>query len=377
LINKLEKEKIIGVKGAYGEQNFGDDAIMLFLYRWFKKKKIDVVFIGKPNSYVNKLFPGCNYILKGEEHKYDFDLLILGGGTQAFSFSKVSKLEKLKGYLWILLSEPKKGLLKLAHFLKNKIIETNPSSQNLIGLGIGFGPFLKGSKIQVDTEQLIKRMEVLYVRDSLSYEFASQHNNNTYLYSDICYLTDIMDLPKRKNKRNTIKSIGVIIRDWKHDDSGNKYYQKLQTQILELRNDGYIVQYILFKEENYWIKYLRKNDEQYIIWQPNEQSIEDFIEVLGTFDLFISARFHGVIFGALLGIPSISIEVEQKLALVSRMIYGHELVWKQPFNSEELRELLSRSQIEYDSLIQKINESNRENMLKSNQMFNDLLLNLK
>lgn len=377
MIKKLEKEKIIGIRGAYGEQNFGDDAIMLFLYRWFKKQNINVVFIGKPNSYVDILFPECNYMHKEEEHKYNFDFLILGGGTQAFSFSKVSNWKKWKGHLWILISDPKKGLLKLTRFIKKRKMETNPSSQKLIGLGIGFGPFLKDSKIQIDTEQLIQNMEVLFVRDNLSFEFASQHNNSTYLYSDICYLAGIMNFPKTKKEHNTIKSIGVIIRDWTHDDFGNKYYQNLQLQIQELRKDGYLVQYILFKEEDYWIKYLRENNEQYIIWQPNEQSIENFVQVLGTFDLFISARFHGVIFGALLGIPAISIEVEQKLVLVSRMIYGHEMVWKQPFNSVELKELLTRSQIEYDSLIQKINVSNHENMLKSNQMFKDLLFNIK
>ena len=372
-----KSEKVIGIRGAYGEQNFGDDAIMLFLYRWFKKKNINVVFIGKPNRYVEILFPACNYIHKEEEHKYDFDFLILGGGTQAFSFSKASKWKKWKGHIGILISDPIKGLLKLTRFIKKRRTITSSSSQKLIGLGIGFGPFLKDSKIQINTEQLIQNMEVLYVRDKLSYDFASQHNNNTYLYSDICYLADIMDFSKSKKNPNTIRSIGIIIRDWEHDDAGNKYYKKLQVQIQELRKDGYLVQYILFKEEDYWIKYLNENNEQYIIWQPNEQSIENFVEVLGTFDLFISARFHGVIFGALLGIPSISIEVEQKLALVSRMIYGNELVWKQPFNPEELKELLSRAHIEYDSLIKKINDSNHKNMLKSNQMFKDLLLNIK
>lgn len=377
MTNNLEKEKNIGVRGAYGESNFGDDALMFFLYKWFKQNNINVSFIGKPNNYIQKLLPGCNYILKEEEHNYDFDLLILGGGTQAFSFSKISILKKLKRFLGVFIWNPKKGMLKLVRLFNKNRLETNQSKQKIIGLGIGFGPFLKDTKIQAKTELLIKKMEVLYVRDNISYEFASPHNDNTSLYCDICYLGGIMDIMNSKKKHNTTKLIGVIVRDWNHDDKGNKYYKKLQAQIQELRKDGYIVKYILFKEEDYWINYLERNNEQYIIWQPNDQNLECFIKTLNTFDLFLSARFHGVIFGALLGIPSISIEVEQKLTLVSRMIYGHELVWKQPFNMEDLRILISRSQKEYDNLTKKIEKSNNENMLKSNQMFMELLHNIK
>jgi len=78
------------------------------------------------------------------------------------------------------------------------------------------------------------------------------------------------------------------------------------------------VQFIVFSDlrDNDWLNTLKLINEDILVWNPDIDRIENFMDKLNNFDLFISARFHGVIFSTLLNKPAISIAIEPKLELV-------------------------------------------------------------
>jgi polysaccharide pyruvyl transferase WcaK-like protein len=75
----------------------------------------------------------------------------------------------------------------------------------------------------------------------------------------------------------------------------------------------------------------------YNIWQPNlNHNISEFIEGLLNYDIIISSRYHGIVFSAVQGIPSIAIEIEPKLKIAAQTLQPGCLLWKQPFDATEL-----------------------------------------
>ncbi len=364
--------KKIAIRGAYGEQNFGDDALMYYLYYWSQKNDLDVTFFGVENNYLKFLFPNLNFKTKKEEYKYRNEILVLGGGTQFFSFSSPSKTQKFGDHFVSFVKSPLLFFKKLKVYLANKFLKK--IYLKTYAVGIGLGPFLEGSFGEENAIKHINIMTAVLVRDQLSFEFSKNLNNNVHHYTDICFLPGVIDFSVFKKKRQKIHNIGIIVRDWNHDENGREYYGRLENEIKNLKDQKkeYCLTYILFKDEKYWEERLCGNNEKFIKWDPKTQSVEDFLKILSDFDVFISARFHGIIFAGLLGIPSIAIEVEQKLNLVNEYFFDGIEVWKQPFN-DSLIDIIGETQKKYDSILTKLNKGVEINSKKANDMFEFLL----
>src|SRR5690606_3724960 len=67
----------------------------------------------------------------------------------------------------------------------------------------------------------------------------------------------------------------------------------------------------------------------------------EFLNSLNQFDAFITARYHGAILGSLLNKPTIAIEIEPKLRILTEQI-PEILLWSKPFQIENLKSLVSR-----------------------------------
>ena len=138
----------------------------------------------------------------------------------------------------------------------------------------------------------------------------------------------------RKNYRDTdgnLNRIGVIVRDWGHNHEGNSYTEPLFRTIDSLRREGKTVEFISFSatSDGEWIKRLKDRNEFITVWNPESESISSFLGFLSKYDLFITARYHGAVFASILRKPTVAIEIEKKLALVSDLlggtvpVYGH------------------------------------------------------
>lgn len=356
----------IGIKGAYGEQNFGDDALMLFLYQWARDYNLDITFIGKDNDYIYKLVPRQNYILKDRLHKYYFNKLILGGGTQFFSFQTSPKKEKK---IKLFISNPVLFYRKMIMFIEKRFIKTQENFGELYAVGIGLGPFITNSKQEEFAKSQISKMNGLFVRDMFSYSFSKPLNKNSYLGTDICFLSGLYDFSKYKNYSLSIKKIGIIVRDWSYSKSGAIYLQNLINQTEKICDANYQITFIFFKNEPKCEELIDDLDYKKLKWNPKKNTFEEFVESLSNFDLFISARFHGVIFGALLGIPSIAVEIEPKLNVTKELLKDGVVIWKQPFN-DNLVKLIE--EIDYKKSVQSLEVAVDEQKLIAKDMFDKL-----
>jgi polysaccharide pyruvyl transferase WcaK-like protein len=356
------KKSKIGIRGAYGERNFGDDALQYFLIKWVKKNDIKSTFIGTSKDYINKLFPSISYINKELIYKKHFKKIILGGGTQFFSFKRI---KKSKYPISIIFHNPILFLKKTKRFIEKKYFYKANNFNELYAVGIGFGPFIENSEIHKEAIRNISLMKSVFPRDNYSYEFAKRNNKNTFKGTDICFLPNIIDYSKLIKNRFEVKKIGIIVRDWNYKSGGENYLSSVLNQYNELSN--YEVDFIFFKDEPDCELLLK--DKNIVKWNPETQSIYNFLEVLSNYDLFISARFHGVIFGGLLNIPSIAIEIEPKLRLTKEFLGEGVVLWKQPFE-EQLLSLINNI-----SLIEMKKELKKNVLKQSNiavKMFNEL-----
>lgn len=324
----MKKKHIkFGVKGAYGEQNFGDDALMFYVYKWFSKKNIKPTFIGQNKSYLKSMIPNIDVIDIKEEKNCSYKYYILGGGTQFFTFKNFSFKEKAINYIKTI------SIKKIAYTIEKRIFNKKLTHDYKIGLGLGLGPFKVENEQKRMTEQTVSEMDLVLTRDRYSYDFSLKNNKNTKLYSDICFLPNIFDFTKLKNEATSVKKIAVIVRDWHLSKEGRSYYNTLLSEVEKIKKEGYIITFILFKNESQWETLLKSNNENYIKWNPNKHTIEEFLLKLSSFDLFITARFHGAIFASLLNIPSVTIAVEPKLELIKDCFPNSLKVWKAPFKT--------------------------------------------
>lgn len=367
----MKKKIKLVIKGAYGESNFGDDALMLYLLKWATKHNIKPFFIGKKAKYLRKYIPLHKYILVDYCHRYHYETLILGGGTQFFSFSNMPK-KKDKWHL--LFSRPILFFRKALIFLEKKVLFPKVAFEKVYSLGIGLGPFEKESERELMAKNQLKDMKGIYVRDKFSYEFAKKINRNTYLATDICFLSDIVDFEPYINHSNRIKRIGVVVRDWGFSSEGGQYFERILEETNDLITNSYEVDFILFKNEPSCELRLSKTNHKILKWDPEKSDFKQFLKALSSYDLFISARFHGVIFGALLNIPSIAIEIEPKLKVTRELLNEGVFVWEQPFTESLIPKI---NGMDYLKIKETLKEAVKHQGIIANKMFCDLLERIK
>lgn len=364
------KNRKVGIRGAYGEYNFGDDALMYFLHNWAKVNSIDANFIGKEAKYISNYIPSNRYIVKEEFHRYFFETLIYGGGTQFFSFERsIPSDSKLK----LLFRNPFLFLKKVKLTLEKKVNMKQLNYNSLFSVGVGLGPFKVQSEIETIAKKQISNMQGVFVRDKFSYTFAKSHNSNTYLSTDICFLPDVIDFKPYYNNSNRIKKIGIILRDWSYSTSGAQYLKRVIEEAIKL-SGSFQVEFILFRDEPLCEENINNLGFNIIKWNPKSQNLEDFIKILSDFDLFISSRFHGVIFGALLHIPSIAIEIEPKLKVTKELLENGVEVWQQPF-TEDLGAIIKK--INYEEAKKSLTEGVKKQNKLATEMFENLLTLIK
>ncbi|MDY3122945.1 MAG: polysaccharide pyruvyl transferase family protein [[Actinobacillus] rossii] len=316
------------IVGAYGESNFGDDLLMLVFEQFFIEEfpNSKVNFIGEKNSYPNFLLRSSSY-----NSKLESNILVYGGGTQFFSFRNMNEsiLKKLVKFSL----NPRLILHKLKSVHQERLC-----FPYVAFLGFGIGPFNNDIKAIENARRSLESGSFVGVRDDTSFEFCREYNIEAFLGADVVFSSYFESFLYNiaKKERNRINKVGIIVRDWPHINK--EYIDKIVE--FEKKTD-FDTTFIIFSrdKDKSWISIL-KNYPNKIVWDPMNISIKDFLEILNSFDCIISARYHGAIISALLGIPTICIEIEPKLEILSKQIEGM-LLWRYPFNIEKLNEYIS------------------------------------
>ena len=345
----------IGIRGGYGLYNFGDDALIVALYQNLLSNSIsknDILLFCTKSKYLNKQLNNPNIADYNQlNSSIQIDHLIYGGGTQFYSFHQNNQ-KKLKD---IVLKDPTQIFSKIKNqitlLLRKKYIESKfqiaDFAKNIYLIGVGVGPFsTENNLIETKTANLFRKSKFISVRDQFSYDKCREWQISEFMKSpDLCY---IIEVSAYLNKSNSLKKIGVIVRDWNHTGS-HAYYDKIIAFVKKLRTENYDVVFISMdkKSDIFWTKYFIDHKENYIQWNADKMTFEDFYALLSQFDLHITARFHGAVFASMLHIPFITIEVEQKLKMIADNYEGGAYCWENDFDLNNLEKLVGRVNLNY------------------------------
>ncbi len=356
------------IKGGYGLTNFGDDALMYVLASKLKAyfQKNEAAFACYENKY-NEWFSNGYKIESVQNFKsIKTELLLFGGGTQFYSFLPKRSISR------IILSDIKAFLLNpesiISKFLKNEKLIGYKSTA---AMGVGVGPFLDEAdpSAEKNAKDIFSQMSYVAVRDTYSFNKMKDWKvDNAEQYADICYLMDAAQYST--HKKTSIKSIGIVIRDWNLTADGKAYYDKIQSITEELEKKNYEVTLIIFakKSDKFWSR-RKKVFSNTLEWDPGHATIEEFMGELANFDLFLTARYHGAVFATLLNIPFISIEVEQKLALISQVYDGGSKKWGYPFDVEDCLNKVDQINQKYIEFVHEVHLTTINQQQKANDMF--------
>jgi len=358
--------RAIAVKGAYGTQNFGDDMLMIAACEIVKRafgEKPDLM-ICSGSSYVGKLVSGAT-IISPTDSLRSVDVLIYGGGTQFYAFPLTAFRKNIGSLFSRFLFHAKRPVAFGKRLLQIIVSRLRPPKDKLrvAAIGVGLGPFVENSTALDRTKKIFRNLCYAAVRDIDSYDLGNKWGcENLRLRADLCYLPSLWRPYTSETRRSTIQSpvqrICVIPRDWPHTYEGNAYVTPLLDVVEDLRSHGKKVDFVSFSErgDKSWADRLEAESEPLFVWNPEHDNIEGFLERLSTYDLIITARYHGAVFASILGKPVVCIEIEQKLALIANTLGNGAALWRYPFNPSDCLMHVSEIDDDYQHKVEMIAE---------------------
>ncbi|MEQ8303243.1 MAG: polysaccharide pyruvyl transferase family protein [Cyclobacteriaceae bacterium] len=354
------------LKGYYGFGNLGDDILMCTIYKVVKNRYPTAQFFifsnydtdlkgfnRQPdyNKYIHKLF-GEQLTIINWTYRGEFDLVFDGGGGVYFDSQKRSKIRTLLNESLIRI-----GANHVYRF--DKFIRWITGRKRHIrfkrrmGFGIGIGPYSRSSIMLYRHLVEIGSTDVLFVRDKTSLEFLNLINyvGVKGLCADVAFLWAAgLEKPVRAKPKEPIDKIGIILLDWPDgDDSRFSEFQKFADKQIDV---GKSVTFFSF-DENADKRYssIFESKYNYEVWRPNDMTLNEFLATLSLQDILFSARAHGVIIGAIYGVPSVCIVVSPKLLEISKMIpLGTSIIGDHP-TVAILEEELSKANLTYGEML--------------------------
>lgn len=321
----LRKTKVY-LRGAYGPGNLGDDVLLLCMIKILKKMfKGDEIAVSVNDTKVAKLLDNDVNWVPINSPVFS-DIAILGGGGQFFSFKNSGSIN-IKNPLNFLKDKKSEGYTiidLILGFILRKIYGIGYKAKKLATFCIGVGPFENGYDKEYNRAlKVFNKADFISVRDSKSkiqvIEMCDKMPNQ---FVDITLNRDLwydgkQNFLKKKNL-NSKPVIGIVIRDWKLNDSGSQIINQLLD--FEKLHPNYDCVYISFYQkydENILDKLVGR---KVLIWNPESHTVSEFILKLRLCDVVVSSRAHGVLLPTMAYIPTIAVEIEQKLKAVHQMM---------------------------------------------------------
>ena len=307
--------------GYYGKENFGDDVLFKITYnivsQWQPNANISVLCEPRDNYYFSNLIGKDIRVIHHGAKEY-FDVIIHGGGGTFFDFNE-SSLSNL--FINNFIKTIGFSTYKKVDSLIRKITHKEGiSCDTRYGLGIGVGTYTESSeKLKYNIPTLLD-FDCLIVRDKLSIKNLNTMSitENIKLGSDLAFLNNFW-LPKNiynNTQTQEIKNIGIILRDWSKD----KDYLKKIKHILKPLSKKYELTLFIFDKTEDLETIDMFSDYATLIWDSMSIKFDDYCQRLASQDILITSRAHGAICGAVLGVPSIIIEIEPKLQTIHSLL---------------------------------------------------------
>jgi polysaccharide pyruvyl transferase WcaK-like protein len=318
------------LKGYYGFGNLGDDILLKVTYtnlrRRFSCQEIDVFSnynenlngFEKPLGYNHYIFKilGDRPSLIDWTHQRQYDYLIDGGGGIYFGQTKGKWYYFVLNYFVRLLGVSRIYLIDswLRRIIgRPRRIKFN----NRVGIGLGIGEYHKGFAHLFSQFSDIGSYNQLLVRDPESEKLLRQYGyrGTCGVFADLAFLTE--DWRPIITRQPVSKSIAIVLLDFKRDID-NMFQSILNFEEAAIKR-GYTVNY--FSIDDVMDKGYRERFRTKTLfnWKPNEITLSDYLNLIAQNSIVISARAHGAILGACLGLVPVIIPHSQKLVQVSKM----------------------------------------------------------
>lgn len=320
----MKTQRILLV-GYYGKGNFGDDVLLNvthgLLRRALPDAKFSVIVGEEGGEYVRNLL-GDVAILKPARQGH-FDIIVHGGGGVFFDFNTYGKFYHLLEKIIHAISLPK--YIASEKLLRAIIHKPRTSATRRFGFGIGVGRFTQGSqKLLRHSLPILSDFDALWVRDDESVRnlkrFSDAMKAKIICGSDLAFLTDywLSEMPQKTISPRP--RLGIILRD-----RSDNNMPMIAAMIAECAKEYEITGFVLEEQQDPKMIALLAPYTTHI-WQPQSTSINGFMQHLACQDVLITSRAHGAICGACVGVPSVIVNIEPKLAQVNAILPNSTLL---------------------------------------------------
>ncbi len=306
----------IVISGYYGFNNAGDEAMLTAIIENLREASpVEIVVIsGSPLETAKKHNVESIHrfnALKIMKAFMGADMVLSGGGSL---LQDVTSKKSLMYYLTILL---------FAKLFARKVM--------LFAQGIG--PIRNGF-LRMLTKIVCNLADVITVRDDDSYEELARLGVTSSKVTKTADAVLALHPVKRFEGMHILENedismdkpiIGVSVRPWKNNEQGLKELaralkelnEKIEAQIVLLP-----LQHGLDTEVCNWMqKYLAGNNTKSVVLR-GRYTTEEFLSIIGNFQLLIGMRLHAVIFAAIMKIPFLAISYDPKIEGFAKMIEG-------------------------------------------------------
>lgn len=299
--------------GYYGHGNFGDDVLFraslgLVSGLW-PQARIAVQTEARDPSYLSAL-AGCDLQFVQIHDGGTFDLAFHGGGGNFFDFTGGRALDLAVNRVAAMLG-PDRFAAVMGGLRKR--LDRNPISVGRrAAIGLGIGTYTPNARRLRHELPVLAAMEFLGVRDPGSIE----NLRAIGITEHVVETSDLAFAGGWGESGAAAKGMGpvvVVVRDWLSPADNRRQLDALHA-VAAIRP----VRVILFDEaaDRGLLPLLGKFPVQ--IYSPGDMNA--VIETLSSAPAIVTSRAHGAICGAILGVPSLLLPIEPKLAAVNRML---------------------------------------------------------
>jgi polysaccharide pyruvyl transferase WcaK-like protein len=332
--------------GYYGQGNFGDDVLFVTAYNrvraWRPDAEITALVHGPDAAYLHGLVQGpLRLTAPGERGAYD--LAVHGGGGTFFDFSQGSNRD-----VWINRVIRAVGVPAWARAdraARRVAGRPRTGASRRWGWGIGIGTYTASAPKLRHHAPVLADFETLVVRDPKSVENARAVGvgDRVRLGSDLAFLHDCWAPAElRSRARSGSFRIGVVPRGWKGAE-GAAVVDALVDSARSLPAD-LDVRWFLFDAHDDAAVRARLGDADVRVWNP-AGGLDAYSAALADVDVLVTARAHGAICGAILGVPSLIAPIEPKLSTIHAMLPAASRMLPASFDGPALAEA-ARAQAE-------------------------------
>jgi polysaccharide pyruvyl transferase WcaK-like protein len=202
----------------------------------------------------------------------------------------------------------------------------------LLGVGLGFGPFVDAPGQALAVSQLVGRMQFVWTRDAEAASFARSAGCNAVVEgSDLCFLTSFqsIEVPAPDfRERASGPRLGIVLRAWDYGRRGDGEVRRWIEVAHRCKEVGIESEFFLFSATRDVVAHreLKEAGEHVNWWDPENMTVMEFSRLIGRCDLILTSRFHGAIFALLMNKPFLAISIEPKLRIAADLLGGTEFL---------------------------------------------------